>query len=267
MTAPDPGPSRDEVADGALERWLPGAMFPSEVLWLAARIEAAGVDTVIECGRQDGISTWTLATLLRHAGVQVLSIDFDDDRERLERVRASLDGLPVTCVSGDVHVQVPTLLREHAGGTFAVVQDGPKGWEGMATLLACVEEPDVRLVAQHNLHLGHVSRTAFEMVALRPAFLEEAATADELVATLRRREPEVLRAREPNRPLDHSSLGLIELDEPARRHASEALEVLRPITRPWDPLVVAAHWRRGDLGHVARVRSRARFGPARRKRR
>ena len=39
-------------------------------------------------------------------------------------------------VSGDIHIEVPRILRRCGGKRVAVLQDGPKGWEGLATLLA-----------------------------------------------------------------------------------------------------------------------------------
>jgi hypothetical protein len=256
----------DDLADELLDRWLPGAMFPSELLWLAEQLVAARVDAVIECGRQDGVSTWALGTVLAGTGGHLWSIDFDLDRERRRRVEDRLSGLPVTCVSGDVHHEVPRLLRSGVGGRVAVVQDGPKGWEGMATLLAAALDRRVVLAAQHNLHRGHRSRTAFEMLSLRPAFLEQAST-DEAVLGLRERERRELAGREPNRPLDHTSLGLVVLDEPARGHLQDALPLLRHWMWPWDPLRFAARWERGDLDVGARTRRRLRHHPARFRRR
>jgi hypothetical protein len=258
---------RAAFVDDVFERWLPGAMFPSELVWLERAIRRTGVDVVIECGRQDGVSTWTLASALQGSGVHIESIDFDDDAARLARARQLLEGLDATCVSGDIHAEVPRLLDVHRNRRVAVVQDGPKGWEGMATLLAAAHRPQVHLVAQHNLHLGHVSRTAFEMVALRPAFQEVAAAGDEELAGLRAREVEELARRAPNRPIDHTSLGVIELDPPARAHLEAAVRVLRRRMAPWDPITFLRHWDAGDLGHGSKVRARQRYTPARFKRR
>ena len=260
------GPS-DDVVERIFASWLPGAMFPSELLWLERMIRRANVEVVIECGRQDGVSTWTLATLLRDAGTRILSIDFDDDKRQLEAVRSRVAGLDVECVSGDIHREVPRLLAELAGRRVAVVQDGPKGWEGLATLLAAGFEANVSLIAQHNLHIGHVTRTIFQMLALRPAFLEAAEPEDGLLRALRDRETVGLRAAAPNRPVDHTSLGVIRLDEPARAHLFEATRLLRRSMWPWDPRTVRRHWDRGDFDYCSRVRSRSRFTPLRFKRR
>lgn len=257
---------RSDFAGALLDSWLPGAMLPSELLWLGAILREAGVEVVIECGRQDAVSTWALATMLRDSGVEILSIDFDDDPAQLARAKARLDGLAATCVSGDIHVEVPRLLSANRGRSVAVVQDGPKGWEGMATLLAAAFQPNVALVAQHNLHAGHVTRTVFQMISLRPSFLEHAGSAAELVA-LRQREVVELPARQPNRPLDHTSLGVIELDEPARAHLTAAVHLLRSRMAPWDPVRVAEHWDKGDFTYCTRLRRRARFTPARFKKR
>lgn len=262
MTGPG-GVSVDEI----FERWLPGAMFPSELVWLERVVRRSGAEVVIECGRQDGISTWTLASRLAGTGVHIESIDFDDDADRLARARALLDGLDANCVSGDIHAEVPRLLDVHRDRRVAVVQDGPKGWEGLATLLAAAHRPQVCLVAQHNLQLGHRSRTAFGLLALRPAFLEVAAPDDEELGILRDRERDELAQRAPNRPVDHTSLGVIELDPPARDHLVAGVELLRRTMTPWDPVAVLRHWDAGDFGYVGRLRARQRYTHARLKRR
>lgn len=261
------GLDRSAFLDEVFASWLPGAMFPSELVFLEQAIRRSGAEVVIECGRQDGVSTWTLATLLAGSGVHIDSIDFDDDRRRLARARERLDGLDATCVSGDIHAEVPRLLHEHRERRVAVVQDGPKGWEGMGTLLAAAHRPQVCLVAQHNLHLGHRSRTAFQMVALRPAFLEVAAPDDQELAALRAREVDEIARRTPNRPVDHTSLGVVELDGPAREHLVDAVALLRWQMAPWDPRAILRHWDEGDVGFASRVRARQRYTPARFKRR
>lgn len=264
--APDrqDGPTA-QLGRDLLDRWLPGAMFPSELLWLAGELVRSQADVVIECGRQDGISTWALGTALRGTGARVLSVDFDLDAARRRTVEALVADLPVTCISGDVHREVPRLLGQ-LSGRVAVVQDGPKGWEGLATTLAAGLDPKVVVVAQHNLHVGHRSRTAFQMVASDACFLETAST-DEAVLELRAQEQAVLVQRAPNRPVDHSSLGLIHLDDGSREHLRASLGMLRLHTWPWDPLVVRRHWDEGDLDHVPRLRDRARLSPARWKKR
>ena len=65
-----------ELVDAVFDSWLPGAMFPSELFWLHRVLMEADVDHVVECGRQDGVSTWTLATLLASTDVAISSIDF-----------------------------------------------------------------------------------------------------------------------------------------------------------------------------------------------
>lgn len=256
MTDSHPRPDA-QLVDEVFDRWLPGAMFPSELFWLVERVRAAGIDTLIECGRQDGVSTWTLAQLL--PGTDILSIDFDDDRERFERVRRDLEGLRVTCVSGDIHARVPQLLRASESRAVAVVQDGPKGWEGMGTLIAAGFDPKVRLIAQHNLHLGHRSRTAFQMYAMAPCFLEDAQPGDEFYSELRRREMSELPEKAPNRAIDHTSLGLMDVDGTQRDHLIRAASLLRRVTTPWDPIRIAKMWAAGDDDHVSRVRKRARY--------
>ena len=252
----------EALLDEVFQSWLPGAMFPSELVFLARSIHAAQADLVIECGRQDGVSTWTLATVLAGSDVEIQSIDFDDDPARLARTQDRLVGLDARCVSGDIHVVVPELLTAAGAASnqnrrIAVIQDGPKGWEGLATLLAAAHDDAVVMIAQHNLHLGHRSRDAFEQLADRPCFLETAAPTDLQLAALRQREMAATWA--PNRPVDHTSLGVIQLDTPGRAHLLEALPRFRRSMGPWHPDRVLRHWREGDLGYCSRVRARSRW--------
>ena len=252
----------DHLIDETFDRWLPGAMFPSELVFLAQSVHASGADLVIECGRQDGVSTWTLASMFAGTHVEIQSIDFDEDPERLAQAKARLIGLNATCVSGDIHVVVPELLdamgaRSGAGRRVAVVQDGPKGWEGLATLLSAAHDEAVVMIAQHNLHRGHRSRRAFEQLSSRPCFLERAAPGDERLARLREREMDA--AWTPNRPVDHTSLGVIELDPAGRSYLMRVLPGLRRAMGPWHPDRVLEHWRSGDLDYCSRVRRRSRW--------
>lgn len=262
MAEADPSAS---FADELMAGWLPGAMFPSETLWFGQIVQEQAVEAVIECGRQDGVSTWTLATMLRGTGIEILSIDFDEDPERLERTEERLRGLDATCISGDIHEAVPRLLEERQGQRVAVLQDGPKGWEGLATLTAAAHQPQVAVVAQHNLHLGHRSRAAFISLSGRPCFLEGALPRESPLRQLRDREVVELARRTPNRPTDHSSLGVIVLDESGRATFERQIDELH--MGPWHPRRVLRHWDTDDFAYCSRVRTRSRWTAERFRRR
>lgn len=244
-----------DILDALRRDWRPGAMYPSEIMWLYDQIVAHGLEVLIECGRQDGVSTRALGNLLRSHNVELISIDFDEDQQRLAKVRQSLAGLNVRCVSGDIHSQVPALLRANAGKRIGVLQDGPKGWEGLSTLLACAFNQDVALLAQHNLHVGHRSRTFFNLIVCNPPFLEYDPYAAE---PQRERAAEIgdARYRESNRDVGHSSLGICSLNGALRPAVLENVTALDHSMGPWSSIRTRMSWEAGDFEHVAKLRRR-----------
>jgi hypothetical protein len=240
-------------------------MYPSEMIWLSEYVASHGVDVLIECGRQDGVSTRTLGELLGK-DTTILSIDFDEDRARLESVKESLRGLNIVCVSGDIHQRVPELLRQYAGRRIAVVQDGPKGWEGLSTLVAAAHSKDVVLIAQHNLHKGHRSRAYFQLLASNPAFLEYDATAV-LAQRIRAREQTDDGFVRSNREVDHSSLGICSLKGNLRQAVLENAHELDGVMGPWSALATERAWNAGRFSRVTKLRSRQHFSWYRFKRR
>ncbi len=238
--------------------WLPGAMLPSEIWWLYKKIIESRAEVLIECGRQDGYSTKLLAELLSAHGLRIYSIDFDEDKGRLEKIKASLVAYDVECVSGDIHVRVPEILAKTSGKRVAILQDGPKGWEGMATLLATVVSHSPVLVAQHNLHLGHKSREVFQLLSVGPAFVEYDKTSSEIVE-FRKYEIDALKSKLPNREIDHTSLGCMVLDSFNILMARDSMRIVESQMEPWSPFRVAKHWIQGDLSYVSRLRAAQRF--------
>lgn len=244
-----------EYIDAMRAGWLPGAMYPSEMVWLAEQIISHQVEILIECGRQDGVSTKFLGNMLAGHGVYIYSIDFDENKERLEKVKLLLDGLPVTCVSGDIHWNVPQLLKKCSGKRIAVVQDGPKGWEGLSTLLASALNSDVVMIAQHNLHKNHKSRAFFSLLACNPPFLENDDRAT-LANQLRLSECQDAAFEESNRPRDHSSLGICSLDGALRSAVLCNIDELDHMMGPWSAVNTAEQWSAGNYGHVSKLRKR-----------
>jgi hypothetical protein len=237
-------------------------MYPSEIAWFIDNVERSGCDVLIECGRQDGVSTEVLAAFFHGSGTALVSIDFDNDPLRARRARERVREYDVELVSGDVHEEVPRILRRSAGRKVAVLQDGPKGWEGLATLLAAALSDDVLVIAQHNLHHGHVTRAVFQMLSLHPAFVEYAEDHDRFEPLIAA-EREALRTKNLNRPLDHTSLGIMRTDPIQKRVIEESFRVLKSEYGPWNPARVVSAWKGDDFGYVGRLRSRLRFTPAR----
>ena len=238
--------------------WLPGAMLPSEIWWLYKKIIESRAEVLIECGRQDGYSTKLLAELLSTHGLRIYSIDFDEDKARLKKIKASLVKYDVECVSGDIHVRVPEILAKTSGKRVAILQDGPKGWEGMATLLAAVVSYSPVLIAQHNLHLGHKSREVFQLLSVGPAFVEYDKTSSE-IAEFRLYEIDALKSKLPNREIDHTSLGCMVLDSFNISMARDSMRIVESQMEPWSPFRVAQHWILGNLSYVSRLRAAQRF--------
>lgn len=239
-------------------RWRPGAIYPEELAWLVWHFREMGCTTLIECGRQDGVSTEILAESLPKS--RIVSIDLDADPARAAAAEQRLARhRNVELLTGNVHRVVPQLLQAHPDERIAVVQDAAKGWEGLGTLLAAALFDNVALVAQHNLHEGHQTRDLFLALAAAPCFLEQAPDAPP--------EAMALRPRESNRPTDHTSLGVLRMEPEQRRAVLFSCATMARSYGPWNPCRIRAAWLRGELDAVERITSRARFTWARFKRR
>lgn len=249
--------SNNEFFQKRAEEWLPGAMFPSEIWWLYKNIVAAKPDILIECGRQDGYSTYLLAQLLSEHGIKIYSIDFDEDKARLAGIVAKLAGYNVECVSGDIHIKVPELLLANKDKRIAIVQDGPKGWEGIATLMAATLGFNVVLCAQHNLHRGHLSRKYFQLVSRGATFLEFSDEAE--IKALREKEIGFLATKNSNRDLDHSSLGVSIINDDVRGLIRENIVFLDGHLGVWSAVSTLAQWESGKFDHVSRIRQRQKY--------
>jgi hypothetical protein len=139
------------LAGGWTADWVIGAINPREMAFFLATCRAAGVERVIESGRQDGYSTRILgAFAARRPGVEALSIDMEIDTERARACRARLADLPVELLRADAYLAVG---REVAASTkpTALLINGPKGFPAIAMLLAAGRLAHVRVLALHNL--------------------------------------------------------------------------------------------------------------------
>ncbi len=246
----------------SIDRWRPYAIYPSELAWFLDHLVRSECDTIIECGRFDGVSTEILAQFVLGSGRKVISIDLEIDAEQATQARQRLTGYDVELVAGDVHSEVPRLLGRLAGKSVAVLQDAAKGWEGLATLLAASVADNVGLVAQHNLHRGHVTRSLFQHLSLHPAFIEHSPDRQRYQKLLDD-EREFIASRPPHRALDHTSLGVMITDRVQKGVITDSFETLRRLYGPFNPKRVVAAWARGDFMAIRRIALRARFTLAR----
>lgn len=245
-----------------IDAWLPGAMFPSELSWLLESVVDQGCTAVVECGRQDGVSTELLGRYLTPRKIKLYSIDFDDNADRARQSRERVKDLMVECVSGDIHAQAPQLLNRLKGKRVCIVQDGPKGWEGLTTILAASQLEQVVLIAQHNLHLGHKSRELFQFLDPRPAFVDESARKD-VYASLRTLEMKEFEKKTPNRQLDHTSLGVMPINTFQREKLAHSFDLMKGSYGLWNPKTVYEAWKKGDFDILTRLKARRRYTFAR----
>jgi hypothetical protein len=148
--------SVEEVASLILDRdlveqWVDGAIFPCELTFFLATCRVRKVSAIIESGRQDGFSTEILARFGQHYGVDIYSIDHEVDRERAQRCRARLHGLPVNLLKGDAYELVGRQVNALTGHPIALLVDGPKGWAALSMIAAALR-PHLAVCALHNLY-------------------------------------------------------------------------------------------------------------------
>jgi hypothetical protein len=244
-----------------LTDWVDGAMLPSELMFLEKELLSSDCNLIIECGRQDAYSTVLLGEFAKLHSLNVLSIDFDDNLELLRKAEGKLKGLPVKCISGDIHAWVPKLIKENMNRRIAVIQDGPKGWEGLSTLLASTFFENVVLLAQHNLHLGHKSRDYFcSLPGGDNAFLES--RKDEDLIEFRKIELEFFRNRKTLREVDITSLGIIKLTKDRDKVINQIL-LEKGFPKYWSPKKTYENWQKNNYEYVGKLRASLRFSFAR----
>ena len=249
------------MTNKVLADWVDGAMLPSELMFLEKELLSSGCNLIIECGRQDAYSTVLLGEFAKLHSLNVLSIDFDDNQELLNRANLKLEGLPVKCISGDIHAWVPKLIKENKNKRIAVIQDGPKGWEGLSTLLASSFFENVVLLAQHNLHVGHKSRDYFSSLpGGDKAFLES--RKDEELEEFRKIELELFRDRKTLRNVDITSLGIIKLTEERDKVINRIL-MEKGFPKYWSPKKTFENWQKNNYEYVGKLRKNLRFSLAR----
>jgi hypothetical protein len=205
------------VMDGYVERWVEGAIFPSEMAFLVATCITRGVDCVIESGRQDGYSTEILGQWARRSGVRIVSIDLEIEPERAAACRDRLKAFPVDLVKGSAYAEFGRWSRKAGvGSKLAFLADGPKEWPAISMMAAGTDERTA-VIALHNLNPGRADRNLFESIGGRSAFYEAAIPSPgPKWQELRRRELDHT-AGGAARSTKVSSLGVLPLDDKSRR--------------------------------------------------
>lgn len=245
--------------------WLPEAMYPSEMQYLADEILNENVDIFIECGSKDGVSTRQFYQSFANKDIKVISIDFDFSDDLIDAFEKNIIDGSLHLIRGDVHVIVPEIIHTNRNKKIAIVQDAAKGWQGLSTLLAASFYDNVVLIAQHNLQKGHKSRSFFSELSLKEPFLE--ISGSDLAQDLRKREQATRIAHTTKRPLDHSSLGLININREQRDIFQKRLLSIVKRMGPWNAHITFKKWQTGNLCYVNKLINRQRYMPYRFKKR
>lgn len=119
-----------------------GAFFSELYLFVSMCLDR-GVTRVVESGVLYGVSTRVFRTIWPD---HVTSIEL-----RPERVASDLIG---DLVVGDGCVLVPELVTRYAGESVGVFLDGPKGGAAEKVREWCLQQPHVKVVAQHDSPKG-----------------------------------------------------------------------------------------------------------------
>jgi hypothetical protein len=221
------------LESGLVGSWVKGAILPSEMAFFLAACDVRAVESVVECGRQDGYSTEILGRWARLRGAEVISIDLEDEAARAARCRARLRDLPLELIKGNAFAEVGRVMRRLRGRRTAGLFDGPKGFPAISLMVAALDD-HVELLALHNLVDWKPERKWF--TARGGCFYEDLIGTDgSRWAEMRRQEDEHVSSSTGRRSLDVSSLGVLMLG-PGRRE--ELLRAWSPVFGLHQPLLV-----------------------------
>ena len=190
--------------------WFPGAIFPSEMAFFLFQCEVAGVDCLIESGRQDGYSTAVIAAYAQAKRIHAASIDVERDPARAAACRERLRWFTnLELVVGNTFTELPSLLNSQKQ-RIALLIDGPKRHEAIYLSAAAAALGPIRLVAHHS---GTPETDWYPHFAYRfpnPRYLEDSALPQSAAFEAFRRWEEAL----VGQPIAHSGLVLSVLPQP-----------------------------------------------------
>lgn len=127
------------------------AIYPSEMAYFLYVCDKAGIDCIIESGRDQGYSTAVLAAYGQLRNKRVISIDIEMDRRVAAACRQRLSRYPrLELIAGDSFRILPQLLKNERG-RIALLIDGPKLHEAIYLSAASCAYGTVAVVAHHNV--------------------------------------------------------------------------------------------------------------------
>lgn len=230
------------LKDGWVSEWMPGAIFPREVVFFLASCEAAGVVNIVESGRQDGYSTELIGYYARSRGGLAHSVDLEADHARAARCRERLGGYPnlVLLKGNSVAFFGPILTGERTAPT-ALLIDGPKGYLAISMLLGSAGFRWVRLGAIHNLNPGSADRETFVRLSPGPHFYEDVhGRIGDNWEALEAEEKAVCGGCQEGRSVDQSSLGIMRFEGLNR---GRLVMRMHPRFGTWQPGRFFVKWR------------------------
>lgn len=233
------------LESGLVEQWVDGAIFPCELAFFLATCRVRRVVAVIESGRQDGYSTEILARFGQRFGVAIYSIDLELDRERAQRCRARLVGLPINLLTGDAYEIVGRQVDALAGRTTALLVDGPKGWAALSMIAAALR-PHIAVCALHNLYSAQLDWVA-KFGGSR--YEDQITTGGPLWQELLRRETQHV-AHTISRGNSPSTLGVVSVSDTARGRMGHSFKSEFGLHQPD---IVRLFWRLGFYHFTPRL--------------
>jgi hypothetical protein len=238
------------VLGGYVEKWVEGAILPSEMAFYLAVCAGQAVSRVIESGRQDGYSTEILGDWASRGDREVVSIDLEQDAARAAICRQRLSRLPLTLVKGSAYAEFGRWAGNATSRYVGFLADGPKGWPAISMMAAATSD-QVKVVALHNLTPIFLERRFFEELGEQRVFYESALPDPgprwrELLAQERR----IMEIVRPARASEASSLAVLVLDERNRERFCQAWRLEFGLHQP---AIVRALWNAGAFGATGKL--------------
>jgi len=122
--------------------WLPRGVMYSEMYLFSVTCQQQGVTAIAESGVANGMST----RLLRRVWDDVTSFEWNTN--------GLAPDLAKSIVMGDGRALVPEWVSARPRQRLGVFVDGPKGPPARPLREWCLEQPQVRVFAQHDYEMG-----------------------------------------------------------------------------------------------------------------